>query len=55
MNCHTAWEEFQGEISSKNYQTVIAGTKYPRRSEFGTDDDWNFASTMAEKKRDSQS
>ena len=55
MNCHTAWEEFQGTISTKNYQTVIAGTKYPKRSEFRNDDMWNFASTMAEKKRHSQS
>ena len=52
---HTPWEEFQSTISTKAYATVLAGTKYPKRSEFSADKDWNFASTMAEKKRHSQS
>ena len=26
---HTPWEEFQHTITSKNYRTVMEGTKYP--------------------------
>ena len=55
MGQHTPWEEFQSTISTKAYQTVLAGNKYPKRSEYKSDGEWNMASTMAEKKRHSQS
>ena len=26
---HTPWEEFQNTVTSKQYRTVMGGTKYP--------------------------
>ena len=52
---HTPWEEFQSTISTKNYQTVIRGQKYPKRAEFTDDESWLMASTMAERRGKTQS
>ena len=52
---HTPWEEFQSTISTKNYQTVIRGQKYPKRAEFSDDESWLMASAMAERRGKTQS
>jgi len=41
---HTPWEEFQNTIAEPKYQRVIAGTQYPRRANFGRNEEqWMMA------------
>ena len=42
---HTPWEEFQNTIAQPKYQRVIAGTTFPKRAQFGSEQDWSKALT----------
>ena len=55
-NTHTAWEEFQNTISKSNYQSVIEGSMFPKRKEYGENDDqWKMALTNVENKTKAKS
>lgn len=51
-SAHTAWEEFQNEISSRKYQTVISNTMFPKRRDFGDQDNaWTATLKKLDEKR----
>jgi hypothetical protein len=48
---HTAWEEFQNDISSRKYQTVVSRSMFPKRKDFGENDNaWETTMASVEEK-----